>query len=132
MRMSGGRMLDNPGGGIPQLGGPITQEELANRQKMEMNLVMVQNIQQALVMAGDLVRVTGEETENLKAFINVPDREVHNKQALKLHADLSEMQILMLEKFRKSLKDCSPFCNIKGLNLRDIRRKDQWKAGDDS
>jgi len=122
--MSGGRILGEGGGGIPQLGGPITQEELANRQKMEMDLVMVQNIQQALVMCGDLVRVTGEETDNLKAFKNVPDREVHNKQALALHADLSEMQIRMLETFRKSLKDCAPFCHIKGLNLRDIRSKE--------
>jgi len=116
--MSDGRMMMGPGGQqIGQLPGGMTHQELENRQELEYDVVMAQHLQKALLITGDLVN----NYSNNPVFEKMPDREVHGKAAMLLHADFAAMQVTLLESIRKKMKGCRPMSDRKDLKLRDIR-----------
>lgn len=115
-----GRLL-RPGEGISQgqvLGqGGMGPKELELRQKMEFNLVMASNLQQAIAVAGDMVKKYNKENPN---YMDAPEGERHRAEALDVHEDFVEMQLRMLRTIRGQMKKCSPFSGMKDLKFKDV------------
>lgn len=109
---------------VPNLGGPISQGELQKRQKLEFDIVLLQNIQNIRAVVVDLIRITSDEWEHSDMMDASPDKERHNTAMLRYHADIVEMELHLLEKIRKKLKDMEPFTEMKNFNLRDIKAKE--------
>jgi len=93
--------------------GAPTPQEMENRQKLEMDLIMLGNIHQARVSAGDLVKTF----HTVEAFQDAPDGERQHQEALLIHRDLAEAHLRMLKSVRSKLKKCAPFKGMKDLKF---------------
>jgi len=114
---SGRNRVLKPGQGMPQgihLGpGTINDKEIGFRQDLELDVVMAQNLQQVIMMAGDIPK----KYHAVEGFQDAPAKERHTKEALALHDDFVEMQIRLMRGIRSKIKKCAPFSGMKDLKF---------------
>jgi len=108
-----------PGQNVPQgqiLGpGGMDARELELRRELEYDYVMSTNLQQAVAMAGDLVKKFQTD-----AFADSPEGGRQLQEALELHKDLAEMQLRILRVIRRKTKKCEPFSKMKDLKFSQL------------
>jgi len=93
--------------------GAPTPQEMENRQKLEMELIMLGNVHQARIAAGDVAKTL----HSVEAFADAPDRDRQLQEALLIHRDYAEAQLRILKTVRSKLKKCAPFKGMKDLKF---------------
>jgi len=122
--MSGGNGKGNnilrPGQNMPQghvLGpGGMDVKEMELREALHLDYAMASNLQQGIMMAGDIVKKYDPDGP----FSDVPERERQRTEGAQLTSDLTEMQLRLLRSIRKKTKKCKPFSGMKDLKFIDM------------
>ena len=108
-----------PGQEMPQgqilAPGGMTQKEAELRNSLGQEYQMSTNLQQAVAMAGDLVKKF-----QLEPFEKSPERDRQLREALELHKDLAEMQLRILRVIRRKTKKCEPFSKMTDLKFSQL------------
>ncbi len=92
----------------------MSEEEMLKRQKIELDLVLMGQVNAGLVRTGDIM-MSMEKNEIFKDF---PKREEILKEATDVHAVFLEYQMTILRKVAKAMKELEPLGGQPPIKIR--------------